>query len=258
MGSGAWSSSTFVPPLLCTDQRPCPRAALAGTDGRSPADTLFPPFLSCFAARPGLVTLRQTFVRRCPRVRRSSQDVLRGRWIAGALQPRLAVVPAPACAVPATRASRGAPRGGELQREPITTGLWNMGPQHKRVYARLRRAMRRDDRTRACIRLPHPSCRAALPPKPLVLPREPAGGDAHDLLRIGDGGADHLRRAAVRFEDGERALGAARLDHIAEAYAHVEHLEHLAVVDLGVALDERENRVRLNEPVDLVADGGGD
>src|SRR6516165_7729901 len=162
MGSGAWSSSTFVPPLLCTDQRPCPRAALAGTDRRSPADTLFPPFLSCFAARPGLVTLRQTFVRRCPRVRRSSQDVLRGRWIAGALQPRLAVVPAPACAVPATRASRGAPRGGELQREPITTGLWNMGPRNgvpathsasqTRVNALLlsRGAPRGDDRMRVC------------------------------------------------------------------------------------------------------------
>src|SRR6516165_4098163 len=162
MGSGAWSSSTFVPPLLCTDQRPCPRAALAGTDGRSPADTLFPPFLSCFAARPGLVTLRQTFVFRCPRICGSSQDVLRGRWIAGALQPRLAVVPAPAYGVPATRASRGAPRGGELQREPITTGLWNMGPRNgvpATAKARLRASVTRyasrgaprgDDRVRVC------------------------------------------------------------------------------------------------------------
>src|SRR5262249_8754439 len=97
-----------------------------------------------------------------------------------------------------------------------------------------------------------------LSPKSLVLPREPAGGDAHDLLRVGDGGADHLRRAAVSFEDCKRALGAARLDHVAEADAHVEDLEHLAVVDLGVALDEGKDGMRLDEPVDLVADGGGD
>jgi hypothetical protein len=52
-----------------------------------------------------------------------------------------------------------------------------------------------------------------------MLPRKSAGGDAHDLLRVGDGGADHLRRAAVSFEDGKRALGGGRLDHVAEADA---------------------------------------
>ena len=55
----------------------------------------------------------------------------------------------------------------------------------------------------------------------------------------------------------KRALGVGRLDHVAEADAHVEDLEHLAVVDLGVALDEGENGMRLDEPVDLVADRGG-
>src|SRR5260221_8420885 len=105
---------------------------------------------------------------------------------------------------------------------------------------------------------PRPPRAAVLPPKSLVLPRKSAGGDAHDLLRVGDGGADHLRRAVVRFEDRKRALGGGRLDHVAEADAHVEDLEHLAVVDLGVALDEGKDRMRLDEPVDLVADGGGD
>src|SRR5262249_4065742 len=105
---------------------------------------------------------------------------------------------------------------------------------------------------------PHPSRRATLPPKPLMLPRKPARGDAPDLLRVGDGGADHLRRAAVRFEDRKRAVGGGLIDHVAGADPHVERLEHLAVVGLGVALDERENGMRLNEPVDLVADGGGD
>src|SRR5262249_59874242 len=42
---------------------------------------------------------------------------------------------------------------------------------------------------------------ALLPPKSLMLPRKPARGDADDLLRVGDGGADHLRHAAVRFEE---------------------------------------------------------
>src|SRR5215472_9099869 len=105
---------------------------------------------------------------------------------------------------------------------------------------------------------PRPPRAALLPPKSLVLPREPAGGDAHDLLRVGDGGADLLRRAAVRFKDCKRALGGGGLDHVAEADAHVEDLEHLAVVDLGVALDEGKDGMRLDEPVDLVADGGGD
>src|SRR2546430_15519536 len=91
-----------------------------------------------------------------------------------------------------------------------------------------------------------------------MLPRKPARGDAHDLLRVGDGGADPLRRAAVSLEDRKRALGGGRLDHVAEADAHVEDLEHLAVVDAGMALDEGEDGMRLNEPVDLVADGGGD
>jgi hypothetical protein len=105
---------------------------------------------------------------------------------------------------------------------------------------------------------PHPSRLPPLPPKSLVLPGKPAGGDAHDLLRVGDGGADHLRHAAVRFEDGKRALGGGGVDHVAKADAHVEDLVHLAVVDLGVVLDEGEDGMRLDQPVDLVADRGGD
>ena len=91
-----------------------------------------------------------------------------------------------------------------------------------------------------------------------MLPRKPARGDAHDLLWVGDGGADHLRRAAVSLEDGKRALGGGLLDHVAEADPHVEHLEHLAIVDAGVALDEGEDGVRVNKPVELEADRGGD
>ena len=104
----------------------------------------------------------------------------------------------------------------------------------------------------------HPPRRPAFPPKSLMLPGEPAGGDAHDLLRVGDGGADRLRHPAVSFEDRERALGGGGVDHVAEADAHIEDLEHLAVVDAGVALDEGKDGMRLDEPVDLVADGGGD
>jgi hypothetical protein len=113
-------------------------------------------------------------------------------------------------------------------------------------------------RVRASRTSPHPSLAPLPPPEPLVLPRKPAGGDAHDLLRVGDGGADHLRRAAVRFEDRERALGVGGVDHVAEADAHVEDFEHLAVVDARVALDEGKDGLRLNKAVDLVADGGGD
>ena len=105
---------------------------------------------------------------------------------------------------------------------------------------------------------PHPSRLPPLPPKSLVLPRKPTGGDAHDLLRVGDGGADHLRRAAVSFEDCKRALGGGGVDYVAEADPHVEHLEHLAVVDARVALDEGKDGVRLDKAVDLVADGSGD
>jgi hypothetical protein len=53
-------------------------------------------------------------------------------------------------------------------------------------------------------------------------------------------------------------LGRGRLDHVAEADAHVEDLVHLAVVDAGVALDEGKDGIRLDGPVNLVADGGGD
>src|SRR5262245_6531926 len=101
---------------------------------------------------------------------------------------------------------------------------------------------------------PHPSRPPLLPPESLMLPRQPPRWDAHDLLRVGDGRADHLRRAAVSLEDGEHALGGGRLDHVAEADTHVEDLEHLAVVDLGVALDEGKDGMRLDEAVDLVAD----
>jgi hypothetical protein len=62
--------------------------------------------------------------------------------------------------------------------------------------------------------------------------------NAHDLLRVGDRGADALRDAAVLREDGERAFGIGGVDHVAEADAHVEDLEHYAVVDAGVALDQ--------------------
>src|SRR5262245_2263044 len=105
---------------------------------------------------------------------------------------------------------------------------------------------------------PHPSRAPLLPPESLVLPRKRARGDAHDLLRVGDGGADRLRHAAVSFEDRKRALGGGRVDHVAEADAHVEDLVHLAVVDARVALDEGKDGMRLNQPVDLVADRGGD
>ena len=122
----------------------------------------FSSLLKLFRRPSGACYFAPNICFRCPRICGSSQDVLRGRWIAGALQPRLAVVPAPACAVPATRASRGAPRGGELQREPITTGLWNMGPRNgvpATAKARLRASVTRyasrgaprgDDRVRVC------------------------------------------------------------------------------------------------------------
>ena len=88
--------------------------------------------------------------------------------------------------------------------------------------------------------------------------RQPARGNPHRLLRVGDRVADALRHAAVPLEDRKGRLGVGVRDHVAEADAHVEHLEHLAVVDLGVALDQRKDRVRLDQRVDHEADRGGD
>jgi len=48
---------------------------------------------------------------------------------------------------------------------------------------------------------------AVVAPEALVLAGEAASGDAHDLLGVGDRGADALRDAAVLLEDCERALG---------------------------------------------------
>src|SRR5262245_45431472 len=107
---------------------------------------------------------------------------------------------------------------------------------------------------RPLLHSPHPSLAPSLPPKSLVLPRQPPRRNAHDLLRVGDRGADHLRRAAVLLEDRKRALGGSGVDHIAKADAHVEDLEHLGIVDLGVALDEAEDGMRLDQRLELEAD----
>src|SRR6266478_6365338 len=111
---------------------------------------------------------------------------------------------------------------------------------------------------------PRPPRAAALPPKSLVLPRKSAGGNAHDLLRVGDGGADHLRRAAVSFEDRKRALGGGHAGEVEQAVAgdvdqrlHPgnlrQDLHRLGNVDVGRAqelLPERDGKL-----VELVADG---
>src|SRR5262249_38303306 len=54
------------------------------------------------------------------------------------------------------------------------------------------------------------------------------------------------------------ALGGSRIDHVAEADPHVEDLERLAVVDLGVALDEGKDGMRVDERVELEADRRAD
>jgi hypothetical protein len=91
-----------------------------------------------------------------------------------------------------------------------------------------------------------------------VLAGEAASGDAHDFLGVGDRGADALRDAAVLLRIASVRSASAGVDHVAEADAHVEDLEHFAVVDAGVALDEGKDGVRLDKAVDLVADGSGD
>ena len=60
-----------------------------------------------------------------------------------------------------------------------------------------------------------------------------------------------LRRIASVGVDG------GGIDHVAEADAHVEHLEHLAVVDAGEPLDQRQHRMRLDQVLDHEADRGG-
>ena len=57
------------------------------------------------------------------------------------------------------------------------------------------------------------------------------------------------------FRIDKHEIGAGGGDHVAEADAHVEDLVHLAVGDAGEALDQREDRMRLDQPVDLEADG---
>ena len=91
-----------------------------------------------------------------------------------------------------------------------------------------------------------------------MLADEIALWDAHLLLGIGDGVADPLRRAAVFLQDRQDRIGGGRVDHVAEADPHVEDLVHLAVGDAGEALDEREDRMRLDQAVDLEADRGID
>jgi hypothetical protein len=100
--------------------------------------------------------------------------------------------------------------------------------------------------------LPHAPRHPTLPPKSLVLPGKAARGGAHDLLRIGNCGADALRHAAVLPQDRKRALGVGGVDHVAEADAHVEDLEHLGIIDLGMALDEAKDRVRVNQRVEQI------
>ena len=74
------------------------------------------------------------------------------------------------------------------------------------------------------------------------------------LLGIVNRMSDALRFAAVLFQDRERDRCVGRIDHIAKAGAHVENLEHLAVVDVRMPLYEREDRMRIDQAVDLEAD----
>src|SRR5262249_60232075 len=73
----------------------------------------------------------------------------------------------------------------------------------------------------------------------------------------GGGVAARLGGAGVLLENQQRRLGGSGIDHGAEADAHVEDLVHLAVLDLGMALDQGKYRMRLDRAVDHEADGGG-
>src|SRR5262245_2077932 len=99
---------------------------------------------------------------------------------------------------------------------------------------------------------------AILFPEPLVLAGELALWNTHDLVGIGDGMADALRNPSVLLQDRQRRIRVGGIDYVAEADAHVEDFVHLAVVDLCQLLDEPEDRLRLDQAVDLEADGGGD
>ena len=74
------------------------------------------------------------------------------------------------------------------------------------------------------------------------------------LLRIRDGGSDSLRLAIVLLQNRHRAVRVRRVDDVAEPDTHVEDFVHLGIVHAGVPLDERENRRRLDQAVDLETD----
>src|SRR6266536_1880573 len=102
-----------------------------------------------------------------------------------------------------------------------------------------------------------PSGRAVLFPEFLVPADQAAPGNAHLLLRVGDRVADGAGVAAVPLQDRNGRVDIGGSDHVAKPGSHVEHFEHFGVAHLGVALDQPEERLRLDRLVDLVADGRG-
>src|SRR5262249_46777656 len=104
---------------------------------------------------------------------------------------------------------------------------------------------------------PHSSgfARRSLRPKALVLADEVAGGNANFLFGIGDGASDRLRVPTVPLENSERGIDRIRRDDVAEADAHIENFEHLVIGHAAAALDQGEDRMRLDQPVDFKANG---
>ncbi len=78
--------------------------------------------------------------------------------------------------------------------------------------------------------------------------------NADVALRIRDRIADALGLSIVPPQDRKDERLVLRIDHVAEADTHIEHLEHFVIRNVRVPLNQRENRVRLDQPVDLEPD----
>src|SRR5262245_17163482 len=98
--------------------------------------------------------------------------------------------------------------------------LISLGPGSRSARANALAPLARDTRARRAVISPRAAGgggAVVVAPEALVAADEAAGGDAHALLVVGNGVADHLRAAAVTREDREGGAGVGGVDHVAEA-----------------------------------------